>query len=155
MGIGDFFTKAWDWVKEGTKKVFTSAKDAANNVWQAVKDAGNRVIDVGGSAIKTVAATVVRRRQGVAVPAAIKPAAAPQAVVAKTIPIPPIMTTTQVGPVLTSFPLQVYTDVIQKPLGAAGDTLRGIGGLVSNPLLWIAGIVGAIVIVPPLLNRVK
>jgi len=54
-----------------------------------------------------------------------------------------------------SLTTQVYTDVVQKPLDAVTSGVKGLGGLISNPLIWLVGGVAAIAILPPLLGAAR
>lgn len=46
----------------------------------------------------------------------------------------------------------VYTDVVQKPLGAIEEEVKNISKGFSSPLTWVALAVGAVVVIPAVLN---
>lgn len=55
MGIGDFFSKAYNWVVDKAKKIATTVKNGAEDAWKAAKGLGVKVLD----ATKKVATKVV------------------------------------------------------------------------------------------------
>jgi len=134
MGIGDFFSKAYNWVVDKAKSLGSSAAGAAKAITEKVKQALSAV-----SGIKTSAAPKLTGKpvSGVVV---VPPPEQPHI-------LPQVYDT---GKNVTT---TLYTDLVKKPLETVEGGVKGLSGAISSPFTWIALALGAAVVLPVVLKR--